>query len=221
MNSSTTQNLSSLEKGEDKSEEVTFLQMFRFAKQRDLIYIGLGVACSILIGGALPFFSYLWGNMTDAFRDPNQMVEQAFNVLVEYLIFGAASIFIAWGMQYFWLIAGESQANECRRQYLNSLLKQEVGWFETQQSSEIVSRFTSDTLAFQLAIGEKISLVVYLLSMFLSGFIISVMHGWELTLVILACLPLLIFSFWIMEIYAKGKAAYEEEIFQSASGIAQ
>ena len=76
-------------------------------------------------------------------------------------------------------------------------------------------------MAFQLAIGEKVSLVIYLISMFVSGFIISISRGWELTLVILAFVPFFVFAFQVMERYHSERASFEEKIFQSASGTAQ
>jgi ATP-binding cassette subfamily B (MDR/TAP) protein 1 len=72
-----------------------------------------------------------------------------------------------------------------------------------------------------MAIGEKVSLLIYLFSMFVSGFIISITHGWEMTLVVLAFMPVLVFSWHIMEKYLESKASYESGIFQSAGGIAQ
>lgn len=182
--------------------------MFRFANRRDFLFISLGTLCSIVVGAALPFFSLLWGNMTDAFKDPDSMVSMALDIFIQYVLFGVGSIFGGWGMQYFWLIAGESQANKCRKHYIESLMRQEVGWYETQQSSRIVSRFISDTLAFQLAIGDKIALVIYLISMFISGLIISFNRGWKMTLVVLACVPLLIFSWWLMEFYTKRRTEF-------------
>ena len=100
-------------------------------------------------------------------------------------------------------------------------MRQEVGWYETQQSSQIVSKFVSDTLTFQLAIGDKIALVIYTVSMFGSGLIISFIRSWKMTLVVLSCMPVLIFAWWLMEYYRNHKAVYEEEIFQDTSGMAQ
>ena len=85
--------------------------MFRFATKKDVAYILLGTLCSMLIGGSLPIFAYLWGSMTNAFYDVNKMVQMAQTVFIQYTAFGVASIFAGWGMQFFWNIAGESQAN--------------------------------------------------------------------------------------------------------------
>ena len=184
-------------------------QLFRFAERRDFLFMGLGTFCSIAVGAALPFFSLLWGNMTDAFKEPDSMVRMALDVFVQYVLFGVGAIFGGWGMQYFWLVAGEGQANRCRQHYLSSLMRQEVGWHEAQQSAQVVSRFLSDTLAFQLAIGDKMALVIYLVSMFVSGLVISFSRGWKMTLVVLACVPLLVFSWWLMEFYTKRRMEFE------------
>jgi ABC-type phosphate transport system auxiliary subunit len=39
------------------------------------------------------------------------MVNKSFTIFIEYLIFGVISIFAGWGMNYFWMAAGENQAN--------------------------------------------------------------------------------------------------------------
>ena len=159
----------------------------------------LGSACSILIGGSLPIFNYLEGKMFDNFTDIDEMVKQAESIFIAYSIFGAIAVFVGWGMQYFWTIAGTRQANACRKAYISALMKQEVGWFETQESSELVSRFVADTLAFHLGIGEKVGMLLYLVTVFTSGVIISFVQGWELTLAILTVLPLVTYSWHLSE----------------------
>jgi hypothetical protein len=72
--------------------------------------------------------------MTDAFSDTNSMVSTARSVMSMYLIFGGVSLFAGWGMHYFWQISAEKQANKCRKELFKSLLRQEIGWFETQST---------------------------------------------------------------------------------------
>lgn len=97
---------------------VSFLDLFRFAKKTDIIFMAIGTLCSLLIGGALPFLSYLWGSITNSFGNSDEMVNSAFTIFIKYIIAGIIAIFAGWGMRYFWMAAGESQANECRRIYL-------------------------------------------------------------------------------------------------------
>jgi hypothetical protein len=71
----------------------------------------IGSVCSALIGGSLPFLSFLWGNITNSFSNPQEMVNEALNIFIDYLIFGGVAIFAGWGMHYLWMAAGENQAN--------------------------------------------------------------------------------------------------------------
>jgi hypothetical protein len=57
------------------------------------------------------------------------MVDKSLTIFVEYIIAGVVATFAGWSMQYFWMAAGESQANKCRSAYLEALMRQEVGWF--------------------------------------------------------------------------------------------
>lgn len=52
---------------------------------------------------------------------------------------------------------GERQAARIRVKYLEALLKQDVGFFDTDaRTGEIVSSISSDTLLIQDAISEKV-----------------------------------------------------------------
>ena len=54
-----------------------------------------------------------------------------------FLLFGVSGgVFLAgWIMFATWMIAGERQAIACRKAYLNSLLSQEIGWFDVINQS--------------------------------------------------------------------------------------
>ena len=59
-----------------------------------------------------------------------------------------------------WMITGERQGVACRKDYLKSLLRQEIGWFDTINQSELSTKFATDCFAFQGAIGEKMSSII-------------------------------------------------------------
>lgn len=56
-----------------------------------------------------------------------------------------------------WMQTGERQAARIRVKYLEALLKQDVGFFDTDaRTGEIVTSISSDTLLIQDAISEKV-----------------------------------------------------------------
>lgn len=78
---------------------------------------------------------------------------------------------------------------KCRKAYLKSLLRQDVGWFDTQNQFQLSSNFTTDALAYQKATGEKINSMLSLFAMFVCGITIAITVGWKMALVMLPILP--------------------------------
>jgi ATP-binding cassette subfamily B (MDR/TAP) protein 1 len=74
---------------------------------------------------------------------------------------------------------------------LESLLKQEIGWFDCVDQSELASNFSKDSFSFQEAIGEKVSTLIMTLAMFIAGFAIAFSKGWGMSLVCIASMPVI------------------------------
>jgi ATP-binding cassette, subfamily B (MDR/TAP), member 1 len=103
---------------------VPFSQLFRFATKTDYILMAVGTICACAMGTALPSFALLWGNMTNSFSDPDKMVDASWGVMFNFIEIGVGAVFAGWGMFGCWMITGERQGIACRKQYLQSLLKQ-------------------------------------------------------------------------------------------------
>lgn len=81
------------------------------------------------------------------------MVEAAFQIMLKFIYIGVGSFVAGWLMFACWMIAGERQSIACRKAYLKSLLRQEIGWFDMINQSELSSKFTTDSFAFSGALG--------------------------------------------------------------------
>lgn len=109
---------------------VPYSRLFRFAVKFDLGLMILGSICAIGLGITIPIFPLLWGNMFNSYNDINAMVDESKNLLFNFLYIGAAAIIAGWGMFACWIITGERQGIASRKEYLRSLLRQEIGWFD-------------------------------------------------------------------------------------------
>ena len=138
----------------------------------------MGIICSIILGGATPACSYLWGNVIDSFSNIDYVIEKTRDLLLNYLEIGIGALFVGWGMHSFLMISAERQARKCRNEYMKALMKQEIGWFETQKETEIATEFMRHVFAFQLAIGEKISNFIMNFFFFIIGSTLAIIRGW-------------------------------------------
>lgn len=115
-------------------DSISFFQLFRFAEPLDKVLMAVGSLGAFVEGAAMPVFTILWGNMTDAFggstSDPDASVNQSRDIMWNFLEIGLGVFVASWLMLGCWMIAGERQAIRCRKKYLAALLKQEVGWFD-------------------------------------------------------------------------------------------
>lgn len=60
-----------------------------------------------------------------------------------------------------WIVTGERQAARIRRLYLKTMLRQDVGFFDTESHGEIVERMSGEVLLIQDAMGEKVLIKEY------------------------------------------------------------
>ena len=81
----------------------------------------------------------------------------------------------------------------CRKAYMKSLLRQDIGWFDMKNQFELSQQFNVDALAFQKATGEKIGSMFYLLAIFLCGAIVAFLVRWTMALAIMGSLPVIAF----------------------------
>lgn len=74
--------------------------------------------------------------MTNSFgTSAAQMEDEAKRLMLIFIYIGLGAFAIGWAMFACWIIAGERQSIACRREYLKSLLRQEIGWFDTINQS--------------------------------------------------------------------------------------
>ena len=56
-----------------------------------------------------------------------------------------------------WMVTGERQAARIRGLYLETILRQDISFFDVETSTgEIIERMSSDTVLIQEASGEKV-----------------------------------------------------------------
>lgn len=112
--------------------------------------------------------------------------------------------FIYWNLL---LSFSHSVARKTKENYLQAILKQETGWFDSFNYNELASRMTKETLAINKAVGEKVGLIVFALGMTICGFVIGIVNGWSLALAMTAVGPVIGICAWCYSLMANKKSS--------------
>ncbi|KNC84946.1 hypothetical protein SARC_02838 [Sphaeroforma arctica JP610] len=188
------------DKNEEKEETaptVSFLQLFRFADKWDILMILVAAICSSIHGILMSVIAIFFGDAFDAYdpTDPNSSLEDAMRPAVfKFIFFGIAAFFTSYAQVGFFILAASRQARRIRNKYLKSIISQEMAWFDTVDSGALTARVAGDVVKIESAIGDKVGSFIQYMSMCISGFAIGFYYGWQLTLVIMACTPVLAIS---------------------------
>eukprot|EP00180_Rhodochaete_pulchella_P003536 Plantae.Rhodophyta-Rhodochaete_pulchella.ctg6138.p1 GENE.Plantae.Rhodophyta-Rhodochaete_pulchella.ctg6138~~Plantae.Rhodophyta-Rhodochaete_pulchella.ctg6138.p1 ORF type:complete len:205 (+),score=17.02 Plantae.Rhodophyta-Rhodochaete_pulchella.ctg6138:3-617(+) len=100
-----------------------------------------------------------------------------------------------------------------RTLYLRSILKQEISFYDVQDTGELTSQVAGDVDLIQAGIGDKLATLIMYTSTFVAGVIVGFVYCWKLTLVILAVVPAIIvtgaiFAKIVASATTEGQAAY-------------
>ncbi|KAL4480240.1 hypothetical protein ABPG74_020756 [Tetrahymena malaccensis] len=203
---------------------VGFFELFRFASKLDIFLMVLGAVAAIINGVIQPLMSQIIGQTTNQFssnQDKSYIIENS-KIQCFYMIgAGFISFICSWIQMACWMISGERQAIECRKQYFKAIIRQEIGWFDMQNPNELTSKISQDCFFIQGAIGEKVP--TFLMSIFtgLGGLGVGYYNGWQMSLVATAAVPSIIIGGLIFTIILQQTSVKTSEAYLHASAFAE
>lgn len=120
------------------------------------------------------------------------------------------------------MYTGERQVGALRRRYLEAVLKQDVGFFDTDaRTGDIVFSVSTDTLLVQDAISEKVGNFIHYLSTFLAGLVVGFISAWRLALLSVAVIPGIAFAGGLYAYTLTGLTSKSRESYANAGIIAE
>ncbi|CAD5117027.1 DgyrCDS5856 [Dimorphilus gyrociliatus] len=134
----------------------------------------------------------------------------------------ALAIFIIGTIQNFsWKATSQRQSFKIRNLLFKSILKQNMGWFDTQEIGEINTRLTEDVNVIQDGLGSSLALSLQQATTLILGFIIAFIKGWKLALVILSCIPLMVITGSILGGYLGKLTKRELDAYAKSGSVAE
>ncbi|KAL5149238.1 ABC transporter B family member 11 [Glycine soja] len=202
---------------DEPAKTVPLYRLFSFADPLDHLLMFVGTVGAIGNGISLPLMTLIFGNMINAFGESsntNEVVDEVSKVSLKFVYLAVGTFFASFLQLTCWMITGDRQAARIRGLYLQTILRQDVSFFDKETNTgEVVGRMSGDTVLIQDAMGEKVGQFIQLISTFFGGFVVAFIKGWLLTVVMLSCIPLLVMSGAMITVIisrasSEGQAAY-------------
>ncbi|KAI1072254.1 hypothetical protein LB507_003198 [Fusarium sp. FIESC RH6] len=176
--------------------------LYRYASRNDIIIIIISSICAIAGGAALPLMTVVFGNLQGVFQDyfvNRSLSSSAFNdKLVEFVLYfvylGIGEFVVVYISTCGFIYSGEHISAKIREHYLESCLRQNIGFFDKIGAGEVTTRITSDTNLIQDGISEKVSLTLAAVATFVSAFVIGFVKYWKLTLILFSTVVALLIN---------------------------
>uniref|UniRef100_A0A8C5CJS7 ATP-binding cassette, sub-family B (MDR/TAP), member 4 n=1 Tax=Gadus morhua TaxID=8049 RepID=A0A8C5CJS7_GADMO len=197
------------EEGEEKEREIPMvgpIELFRFADGLDITLIVVGTLMSMVNGVVLPLMFMVFGDLTDSFV--NHASNMTSDYAINYSIMGVIVLVAAYMQVAFWTLAAGRQAKRLRTLFFHRIMRQDIGWFDVNETGELNTRLIDDVFKIQEGIGDKMGTLIQSFTTFFASFIIGFVNGWKLTLVILSISPLLGVSAVLTSFTSKEQSAY-------------
>ncbi|XP_047314721.1 ABC transporter B family member 19-like [Impatiens glandulifera] len=211
---------------EKKEQSLPFFQLFSFADKYDWLLMISGSIGAVIHGSSMPVFFLLFGQMVNGFgknqMDLQTMTHEVSKYALYFIYLGLIVCVSSYAEIACWMYTGERQVGTLRNKYLEAVLKQDVGFFDTDaRTGDIVFSVSTDTLLVQDAISEKVGNFIHYLSTFLAGLVVGFVSAWRLALLSVAVIPGIAFAGGLYAYTLTGLTSKSRESYANAGVVAE
>merc|ERR1711970_1707062 len=114
------------------------------------------------------------------------------------VLLGCVCFVSAWAGEAGFKTSGLRQRAEWRKAYLEGIMRQDVGWYDTNNPGELSSKISSSTQMLEEGISSKMSTGIRFLSQGIVGVFMAFWYSWDMGLVLLGLSPIVAFSVWFL-----------------------
>ncbi|PAV59795.1 hypothetical protein WR25_25744 isoform A [Diploscapter pachys] len=156
-----------------------------------------------------PFVSIIMGDISQNFIDAvvfsfanssasgyNERMDDFNNKVIhnclKYVYLGCIIFVAACIQEASFLLVCESMVNRLRRHFFKAIMRQDIAWFDKNQSGSLGTKLFDNIERVKEGTGDKIGLMFQFTSQFIGGFIVAFTYDWVLTLCMCAFSPLMI-----------------------------
>ncbi|XP_077128891.1 bile salt export pump-like [Ranitomeya variabilis] len=158
-------------------------------------YLVFGSIGAAINGTLTPLYAVLFSQVLGTFslEDEAQQTKDINGICILFVIIAGMSLITQFLQGYCFAKSGELLTRRLRRVGFQSMLGQEIGWFDDANNSPgaLTTRLATDASQIQGATGSQIGMIVTSITNIAASFIIAFYFSWKLSFVVLGFLPLI------------------------------
>ncbi|CAF0877178.1 unnamed protein product [Didymodactylos carnosus] len=214
----------SLDKKQAKRSSWTIMLTMLKMNRPELCFIIWGCVACLCNGGIQPAFGVILAKIIAVFQECDLKVQEK-NVtlyVIMFIIFAFLMLITMFLQSFLFACSGEALTQRLRAKTFQSMLRQEVAWFDLTDNNTgaLCTRLSTEASDVQGATGIRIGTILQNIANLGVGIILAFIYGWALTLVVLAFVPFMIIAGFLQTYLLTGFATKSKKVLEDAGKIA-
>ncbi|MFH4974092.1 hypothetical protein AB6A40_000801 [Gnathostoma spinigerum] len=224
----------SVYEGEKKEEGKTpsFIELYRYTSTVDKILIVIAILTSLAEGGMASISPLIFRGLTNAlisgqsqwdagtFND-DEFYVAAMSAIYKYVGFGIGIFLLGLTMMMCWHSLCERQIHQIRKRYFKAVLRQNMGWYDVNQSGELTTIMSDGIDRIKDGLGDKMGVMISSFAAFIGGIVVAFFCSWQMTLLMLAFMPLIAGLISYLNRFVGSSVGQEERAYGRAGSVAE
>ena len=228
-----------------EQKNISAFQLYcHLSAKLEIIFMILGAIGSLGAGCAGPLMTLLFGDSLNDFGSveggqvdydtltPEQQKEfdaailggfgDTMDKMVKKFLYIGVGMFCAEFLNNcMWNLAGLRQIFHLKEKYFATILKQEQGWFDSNNAFEFATKVQAQLEQIELGLGDKFALILQMVAQLICGLVIAFISSWKLTLVMLCIAPFILICIMYLVTSMKRAIFLSRKTYEYAGGIAE